>query len=174
MQIDVFGTGPGLKHFPKKSKSVRVGVNDIFKYLPVDYLVLLDHPESFTPERLQIIEDSTPFVTYSDLQSWEHMPNYRRIFKGGNPGEAKTVANLMAMPFHVDSTYTATAIAYNLGASKIVLWGVDFTNHHLGQNYREQILRAYSSMFTELAALKCQLYIGYKDSLLSEVLPVHI
>lgn len=170
--IDVLGCGPGIKNF-KPIGNILFGVNDIFKYHKVDYLVLLDHPEAFNKERLEIIKNSKPFRTLSDLDSWAFMPGYKKFTKAETPGDVSTLTDSHKIPFHCDSTFTATALASCLICDNIVLWGVDFTNHPHLKEHSEIIKKCYKDLYKALIKIDIKLFVGYKESLLSDVLPIY-
>ena len=59
MLAKVLGLGPTIKYYKPERNCITIGVNDIFKYHYVKYLIIRDLPESFSNERLKIIEIST-------------------------------------------------------------------------------------------------------------------
>lgn len=169
--IDVLGCGANIKQYHNSPENFKIGVNDVWKHFKTDVLLVVDHPESFSDERRHIIENSRPRYFMSQLCSWADMPNFSRMWLASNGGDVSTLEDISALPIHVDSTFTATALAYHFSMKNVVLWGVDFYGSPL-MEWREQILFAYSCLANKMKVLGINLYVGYKNSLLSEVLPV--
>jgi hypothetical protein len=175
----VLGTAPSIKQYINEyncfeaSKITTIGVNDIYKYIPTDYLLLMDAMDTFSPERLEIIKKSNPASTFSNLPEWDFMPNFTLIGLNPVPGSVASLGYLYSLPRHVDSTFTAVAIAYSLGAKEIIMYGVDFYKHSSLMAYEEQILLTYANMLAGLRKRGVKLFIGNKKSLLAKVLPVY-
>lgn len=170
--VDVLGCGPGIANYHNNGKNYKVGVNDVWKHFTTDVLVLVDHPESFSPERRATIEQSRPQYFMSTLDSWRNMHNFRKLYLASEPGEVATLEDITALPFHVDSTFTAVSLAYHFSMKSVVLWGVDFYGSPL-MEHEDKILTCYSNLFNKMASLGIGLYVGYENSLLSKILPVY-
>ena len=170
--IEVLGLGPSISEY-RPSGNFTIGVNDIFRFHPADGLLLMDPPDSFSKDRLDIITDPRhkPGTTYSQLIDWNFMRNFIKIgvVDPADGGKVDTLDDLDCLPRHVDSTFTAVCIAYHLGASDIVMYGVDFTNHL--KYYRNQIIQSYSRLHGALIQRGVLLWVGTDNSLLSEFIP---
>ena len=55
--FSILGLGESLKNFSPNG-SVTIGVNDIYKHFPADYVVCVDTPDKFNPERFKTITSS--------------------------------------------------------------------------------------------------------------------
>jgi hypothetical protein len=171
--IHILGTSPEIKDYKPVQGIERIGVNDIFKYQPCEYLLVMDSIDSFTPERLKAIEKSTPSVFYSTLDEWrKYSTCFVKIECNPIGGDISTLDEFGCIPRHVDSTFTAACMAYVLGAKTIILYGVMFFDHHL-MAYSEQILNTYEALAHELFMRNVILKVGSQKSLLARVLPVH-
>lgn len=106
-----------------------LGVNDCEKFgKRVDYLLIVNAAGKFSPERYRTIESSRPKMMFSQLKRWgEVFTNFKHIpIKEwrGTEIEPKTIYHSKTSPF------VAISLAYCLGYSEAVLYGVDFKTHH--------------------------------------------
>lgn len=106
-----------------------IGVNDCEKFgKRVDYLLLVNARGKFAPARLKTIEASRPKMCFSNLNRWgEIFSNFKHIpivSWSGTEIKPKTVYHSKTSPF------VAISLAYCLGYSEAVLYGVDFKTHH--------------------------------------------
>lgn len=106
-----------------------IGVNDCEKFgKRVDYLLLVNARGKFSPARLKVIEASRPKMCFSQLNRWgEIFSNFKHIpivQWSGTEIKEKTVYYSKTSPF------VAISLAYCLGYSEAVLYGVDFKTHH--------------------------------------------
>ncbi len=169
--IEVLGLGPSNKEYVP-SRNETIGVNDISAFREVDRLLLMDPPESFRGRRLNCIKASKPKYTYSNLDDWNFMPNFVKINVAdpSHGGKVDALDDWNNLPRHVDSTFTAVCIAYHCGATDIVLYGVDFTDHHLA-HYKDQIIQSYSRLHGALIQRGVFLWLGTDKGLLSPFIP---
>lgn len=174
-EIHVLGVGPGIEDYDEYRKDENpiaktIGVNDIFKYVETDILLLMDTTESFK-DRINIIRNSKPLITYSSLVEWHFMPGFIKFSLCNTAGSIKDIDNNKnILPFHVDTTFTAACLAYRMKAKKIVLYGAHFYGHHL-MAYKTNILSAYQNLYNFLLSKEVELFVYYNSSLLAEVLP---
>ena len=128
LQVDILGLGESVELFIP-SDNITFGVNDIYRIFPVDFLVCIDSPNRFTPERLEIIKWSTPNAFISHCWEYRGRNDYMKIElmeRTGLPidldGEKINVS--------VFSPYVATIVAYKMFEPEVInLYGVDMTNH---------------------------------------------
>ena len=128
LQVDILGLGGSVELF-KPSGNITFGVNDIYRIFPVDFLVCIDSPNRFTPERLEIIKWSTPNAFIS--HRWE--------YRGRNDYMKIELMERTGLPIDLDgekinvsvfSPYVATIVAYRMFEPEVInLYGVDMTNH---------------------------------------------
>lgn len=126
MTINCIGCGSSAKHWDGSGYSV--GVNDASKWgFPLSELILVNRPSKFAPERLDTIMKGTYWTIYSHKPG-DWIPNF------------KNVEHLPLSPFSgrvkrgivyksATSPFIAISKAFAMGATEIVIWGVDFTNH---------------------------------------------
>ena len=128
LQVDILGLGESIGLFIP-SGNITFGVNDIYRIFPVDFLVVIDAPNRFTPERLEVIKWSTPNSFISHRHEYRGRNDYMKIDlweRTGLPidldGEKINVS--------VFSPYVATIVAYKMFEPEVInLYGVDMTNH---------------------------------------------
>jgi len=173
--IEVLGLGPTLRYY-KPSDNETIGVNDIFGFHKVDGLLVMDRTDSFSPESYHTIINSTPKKFYSNLWEWYRYAWVKHFVPFKLAPESGDVSYLDTdyMPFHVDSTFTAVCLAYTLGAERIIMHGVDLKDHPDLKHYWNQgiIQDAYIRLWKALYSREVDLYVGSKESPLSEFIPV--
>ena len=151
---------------------LNIGVNDSAKWgHKIHTLLLANHPGKFSPDRLSVITSTNPEKVYTNGWTWnDYFKNIQLIKLKSWDGHLKqgTIHHTSTSPF------IAMSLAYNLGATKIVLWGVDFKNHpvineHHGLN---QEVRQYKDLTTELRKVGVKVFLGAKCSVLEEFLTI--
>lgn len=173
--IHVLGTGPSLKHY-KPDGNHAIGVNDIWKYHKPEYVVCVDLPKRFTPERLKIIVECKPFVFFTCYpKDWEPFRKVQGLKLSHARGSVDTLDDINQICFSNNSAFVATVKAYHLGAKRIILHGVDFTGH---KDLSEPIVQKraiddFVKLFFKLNQYGVKLMVGSKDSLLSTKMPVY-
>jgi hypothetical protein len=160
MEVAVFGLGESLALYGGGC-AVTFGVNDIWRAMPVDYLVCIDERERFTPERLAYIDAARPQRFYSQLEQWQARPDFYAITLQEQYPDYVCQLNLPALPKSLCSPFVAAAIAYKLhGATSIHLYGVDLLTHpHLKDYSLQAIRRHFGTLKKALAAGGCQLIV---------------
>jgi hypothetical protein len=130
----ICGIGPSLTALPDqdalRAKGITtIGVNDVFKHRPVDYLFMIDQPVVFKAPRIDTIVASTPrywFMGTVAHASWNHERRQRKLHElspvmnvdtGLLPGKRLTTPSL------------ACGLALFLGFKRIGLIGVDIVGH---------------------------------------------
>lgn len=126
-RITILGCGETGKLWDGEGPSI--GVNDCEKFgKRVDYLLIVNAKGKFSPERLRVIEASRPKMMFSHLKRWEEtFSNFKHIpitQWAGTEIKPKTIYHSKTSPF------VAISLAYCLGYSEAVLYGVDFKTHH--------------------------------------------
>lgn len=74
------------------------------------------------------------------------------------------------------SPIIAITLAYQLGAKEIILWGVDFRNHHLfneGNLQTKREVQAYLEVFECLREKGVSTYRGADGSVFDNLIPMH-
>ena len=147
MKIDVLGLGESLKEF-MPSKNITIGVNDIYKHYPVDYVLTVDRPSRFTKERLQTIKDSYPKKFYTHLNDWKGLVDNLELFKFAIGGRCSiNEIDSEGLLYSNNSTFVACVLAYKMGATTINIFGADFNTH---PNFKDKSLENVLSDFKKL------------------------
>jgi hypothetical protein len=108
---------------------VTIGVNDVGRRLHPDYLVVVNPAGQFAPDRLAHITASQArfiFTQYSDLPVSREKTV--RFTLGTHNGTDFSRADVLH--YTQNSPYVATCLAIHMGAKRIGLIGVDFTDNH--------------------------------------------
>lgn len=127
----VAGCGSSLNYYSDFSKYYVIGVNDIERILTPDFLVVVNDYRTFMRGRWEHVQNSMSPVIFSHLDNpgpitrSSHLAKVR-IGERNNPN----LDNLNVVDYTMNSPYMAVIIAYQLGAKKIGLVGVDFTQDH--------------------------------------------
>lgn len=126
--VIVCGCGPSLNELPLPPPCLTIGVNDVGRRLDPDYLVVLNGPEQFTPDRWQHVANSRARAVFSQLP----LPLRGAPLAPIRLGERGGVRwdDPRGLPFSRNSPYVALCLALRLGARRVGLIGVDFTEHH--------------------------------------------
>lgn len=180
MKIAVLGLGPSLDNYsPSLYFDLVIGVNDISGRLgpeqDADIVVCVDTPNSFSnePKRLEVIKNCRPIKGfYGNSNLWSiYQPNFNLLKLAPVRGDTSFIDT------HVlksnNSTYVAVSLAYRLGAKEIVLYGVDFINHkHIKDKTLDMALKDFRKLYTALRERNVFLFVGSKESRLSEFIPI--
>ena len=161
----IVATGNSAKDW--QSNGYSIGVNDCWKWgKPTDGLLICNRPAEFRGERMAIIQKSTPKDFYSHKSNWaEYFPHWKKIrlhVWNGTLHSWPRTDGPSAYSYNT-SPIIAITLAYNLGAKEIIIWGVDFVNHHLFNSDNPETKRevkAYSQVFEQLKEKGVSVYRG--------------
>lgn len=127
MIISVVAVGESGHDWHKTPHDYSIGVNDCQKWNhPVNELLIINSPKSFTPARLETIKSTKFDKVLTHSGTWDNIfPQNERIrlqsfskhLKKGHVYSSKT------------SPFVALSLAFNLGAMDVILHGVDLVNH---------------------------------------------
>lgn len=178
MIFSIVACGQSAKDWIPNGTSI--GVNDANKWgKPVDYLVVVNSPIKFHPnknngsvDRLKVITSSKPKRFFCHNSNWRsYFPKAEllgmRVFNGSyKPGRVYSSKT---------SPVVAITLAASLGAKDIILWGVDFTNHYRFQpgkkDYVDEI-ELYKMLFDELGKAGVKVWLGNDNTSLKQWLPI--
>jgi hypothetical protein len=187
-EIHVLGLGPGIENYSNIDNIPAVGVNNIWDYYRADYVVCIDKIEAFSPERFKTILNCDPLFFFTCWQEWIIVRKDSRrssiLIELDNllPGRGGLLDHLDSddniYPFHVDSTFTATCLAYRIikditGPGRIIMFGCRFHGHHQLKNILTAIRECYSRLYQELLKRNITLYNADKQSALYDILPFY-
>ena len=141
----ILGLGESVSLY-RDEFDITIGVNDIWRYVCTDYLVCVDKRDVFTPDRLQVIDNSRPARFYSQLDCWSDRPDFHRIdLEIGYP-EYVCQLKLKTIPKSIISPFVAAAIAYKFHEAKeIHLFGVDLQTHwKFNPEHADRVAKIYT------------------------------
>lgn len=172
--IHVIGKGES-KEFFKHDGNITIGVNNVNKWIKTDHVVIVD-PVILDNEEIDINFLNT--LKNSTAQFWsqiEENKNYVKKFNlielsrgRGNCEDFDTEKFV----YSITSPFVAVHLAYKLGATDIVMWGVDFNNHPSFMNQKERALKDFDNLKNALNSRSVNFYVGNEISLFSSILPV--
>lgn len=171
--IHILGLGQTAANYHGHGFSI--GVNDCFRFHKTNYLLCINAPQKFSPERFEIIKNSRPEKFFAHNMQWKpYQPNFEFIgdstlkpFYSGYL-DGKSIYHSKTSPF------SAMSLAYNLGAKEIILWGVDFKTHKYyspSTGHLPAELNAYIFLIESLGHQGTKVYLGCEGSELK--LPVY-
>ncbi|MBK8814443.1 MAG: hypothetical protein IPN42_02560 [Methylococcaceae bacterium] len=146
--IIVCGCGESLNQFEQPERFITIGVNDIGRRFHPDYLVVVNPRNQFKGDRLHYLVNSQArylFSQYGDLQ----IPHPQLIkFQLGTRG-GTDFSNPAVLHYTQNSPYVALCLAIHMGAKRIGLIGIDFTDHHFFAKTGRHPLNRYLNNINE-------------------------
>ena len=177
--IHVLGLGESLKFF-KHDGNVTIGVNDINRHFETDYLLMVD-PISETSKEYQTIIGNSNSKFYSQLDENESfVKNFNKIELARGRGVMDEFDSDRFV-YSITSPFCAVHLAYKLGATDIVMWGVDFNTHRytfhqdlepMCKFKQERALKDFNNLKKALNDRNVNFYVGNEISIFSSILPV--
>ena len=127
--IIVCGCGESLNSLDQPDRCITIGVNDVGRRFTPDYLVVVNPRQQFTPERFAQVAQTQARAVFTQLLDlgFEHPAIVR--FKLGRLG-GTDFSDADTLHYTRNSPYVAVGLALQMGARRIGLIGVDFTDHH--------------------------------------------
>lgn len=173
MTYNIIACGSSAQHWDGTGLSI--GVNDAFKWgHKISNLLVANHFNRFTRDRAEIIINTNPINFYTTSPTWKkYYPNMIQI-------KTESWSGILNKNRGLTSTTTSPSIAmhlaWQLGATKLILWGIDFQNHHImnpDNPYLNTELRQYRSFIQALREQGVEVYLGAHGSMLGEFLTVY-
>ena len=153
--IIVCGCGRSLRDLPESTSTVTIGVNDVGRRFDPTYLVVLNPRGQFRGDRYRFVESSRAQALFSQLPisaSQTRLVHFALGKRGGTDP-----FNPQQMPYTRNSPYVAACLAAFMGAKRIGLIGVDFTDDHFfGQTGRHSLSRELPRIDKEYARLEAE------------------
>jgi hypothetical protein len=178
MKVSVIGCGDSAKDWNKVLVDLSIGVNDSWKFgHPTDYLVVVNSPFKFHPrlnnkytDRLKVITDSKPKRFFCHNANWKKwfpkaellgFKTFIGTYRKGRVYSSKT------------SPFVAITLAASLGATDIILWGIDMVNHQdysPGKRGFSVELDYYRMLFEQLEQCGVKVWLGNESTVLKQFL----
>lgn len=126
--IVVCGCGESLNDLAQPERFITIGVNDVGRRFQPRYLVVVNPRSQFSGDRFKYVETSQAEYLFTQLELGVKHPNVVK-FKLGQFG-GTDFSNPNVLHYTNNSPYIALCLAILMGARRIGLIGVDFTDHH--------------------------------------------
>jgi hypothetical protein len=126
--IVVCGCGESLNDLAEPERFITIGVNDVGRRFQPNYLVVVNPPNQFSGDRFRFVETSQAEYVFTQLDLGINHPNIVK-FQLGTFGGTEFFAKDV-LHYTNNSPYIALCLAILMGARRIGLIGVDFTDHH--------------------------------------------
>src|SRR5262245_20052514 len=126
--IIVCGCGESLNDLARPERFITVGVNDIGRRFHPNYLVVVNPHNQFSGDRFRYVETSQAQYLFTRLDLGVPHPNIVKFRLGKYGGTDFSDPNVLH--YSQNSPYVALCLAAHMGAKRIGLIGVDFTDHH--------------------------------------------
>lgn len=181
MIASIVGCGDSAKEWFNTPCDFSVGVNDCVKFgHEVDYLVVVNSPSKFNPvqkngyqNRFKTITDSKPKQFFCHNSNWRpYFPNAEMLAMRSFIGQYKK-----GRIYHTKtSPFVAITLAVNMGATELIIWGVDMINHHKfseGKRDFNTELDYYRLLFEQLDNYGIKVWLGNDNTVLKQYLPLY-
>jgi ADP-heptose:LPS heptosyltransferase/2-polyprenyl-3-methyl-5-hydroxy-6-metoxy-1,4-benzoquinol methylase len=126
--IVVCGCGRSLTDFADHEQYITIGVNDVGRLFQPTYLVVLNPKTQFTGDRFDYVARSRAKALFTQLNLGVDHLHIIKFNLGQQSGVTFDTPNVL--PYTRNSPYVALCLAALMGAKRIGLIGVDFTDDH--------------------------------------------
>ncbi len=156
--IIVCGCGPSLRELEQPERFITIGVNDVGRLYDPTYLVVLNPRQQFKADRFRYVEASNAQALFTQLDLGRVKPPVVK-FRLGQYGGVEIGAGDV-LHYTQNSPYVAVCLAAYMGAKRIGLIGVDFTDDHFfaptGRHALSSRLQEIDRQYGRLAASLAQ------------------
>jgi len=150
--VIVCGCGTSLAQLRQPKRFLTIGVNDVGRMFQPDYLVVLNTRSQFAYDRFRHVESSQARALFTHVNLGIRHPHIVKVLLGRRSGT--DIDNPNALPYTRNSPYVATMLALHMGAKRIGVIGVDFTDHHFfGNTGRHPLARELAEIDAEYRRL---------------------
>ncbi|MGO1003099.1 glycosyltransferase [Lysobacter sp. CA196] len=154
IDLVVCGCGPSLLQLPEPQRYVSIGVNDVGRLFDPTYLVVLNPRQQFKHDRFRYVEQSNAQALFTQIELGRVRPPVVRFRLGQYAGTDAGADD--ALHYTQNSPYVAVSLAAYMGARRIGLIGVDFTDDHFfaatGRHALAARLKEIDGQYGKLAA----------------------
>lgn len=173
MIVDIVASGASGSNWEQHDLSI--GINDCWKWgKPTDALVICNRPEQFAKERLHTIINSKPKDFYSWKPCWSQwFPNWKKINLIPWYG---TLHKGQIYESHT-GPFIAMSLAFKLGATDIILWGVDFKNHSIFNESNPETdkeVNMYLELIEEMKEQGTNVWLGANGSVFDNLIQRYV
>lgn len=126
--ILVCGCGPSLLELESPASHITIGVNDVGRLFDPTYLVVLNPRAQFKGDRFHHVEQSNARALFTQLDLGPVKPPVVKFRLGRYAGT--DTSGDETLDYTQNSPYVAVCLAARMGAARIGLVGVDFTDGH--------------------------------------------
>ena len=155
--VVVCGCGESLNGLVRPERFVTVGVNDVGRLFTPDYLVVINPRRQFAGDRFEFVERSGAEYLFTQLDLGLAREGVVRFQLGSYGGT--DFANPDVLHYTQNSPYVALCLAAHMGARRVGLVGVDFTDHHFfartGRHALAPQFDAIDKQYRRLGAALC-------------------
>ena len=148
----VCGCGPSLRELVLRDGMISIGVNDVGRLFDPTYLVVVNPRTQFKNDRFNYVERSNARALFTQLDLGRVAAPVIR-FKLGRYGGVDLDGD--TLHYTQNSPYVAVCLAAHMGATRIGLLGVDFTDDHFfartGRHPLAGRLREIDAQYARLA-----------------------
>jgi hypothetical protein len=149
----ICGCGASLKNFDNFNNHIAIGVNDAGRQVWCKYLVVVNTENTFKWDRWKHVKNNTAECVFTHLPNLPIDGEKKVVVNLGKYG-GRDLENYGFIDYTTNSPYMAIIIAYQMGASKIAIVGVDFTQHHFfGETGTHIVNRQIDQTMTEYSEL---------------------
>lgn len=151
--VIVCGCGTSLALLEHPERFLTIGVNDVGRFFTPDYLVVVNERRQFQGERYRYVESTQAKVVFTQLEKLE-LPQTRVVrFRLGRRG-GNELSDADTLHYSNNSPYVAVNLARYIGAKRIGIIGVDFSDDHFfGATGRHPLTSQLPQIEREYAAL---------------------
>ena len=147
--IIVCGCGTSLNDFVPDDQSVLFGVNDVNRKLKTRYLLCVNEPFTFKRGRFEWINEHQSDYLFTQLKNLEIVRRETLVYFKLGARNGHSIDNIGAIDYTANSPYMALIIAYQMGASKIGIIGVDLTQNHFFAETGDHLLTNRADIVNE-------------------------
>lgn len=127
MIVSVVACGSSACDWYKTPCDYSIGVNDCGKWIAaVNELLIVNHPKNFTPERLETIKRTKFDKVKTNSGNWDKIFPQNEIIRMQSFGKYLKKGHIYSSK---SSPFVAMSIAFNMGATDVILHGCDYLNH---------------------------------------------
>lgn len=171
MVVSVIGCGESGRHWQATQCDLSIGVNDVLKFgASPDWLLCINGMNKFTDARKKLIMDTRPKKFFSHNSGWlNHFSLFcetERLGMHSWRGYVKRGRNYSSLT----SPFVAICLAFNAGATDIIVWGVDFNNHPAfpeGSYALKRELKNYNELISSIESQGTKVWAGCEGSILN-------